>query len=50
MGVAMKFGVVIFPGSNCEYDCYYAVQAVIGKPAWAFPSLSNGQTPLHDHR
>ena len=28
----MKFGVIIFPGSNCDYDCYYAVQAVIGKP------------------
>src|SRR5262245_38373205 len=32
VGVAMKFGVVIFPGSNCDHDCYYAVQAVIGKP------------------
>jgi phosphoribosylformylglycinamidine synthase len=28
----MKFGVVIFPGSNCDHDCYYAVQAVLGKP------------------
>ncbi|HET9215415.1 MAG TPA: phosphoribosylformylglycinamidine synthase subunit PurQ [Terriglobia bacterium] len=28
----MKFGVVIFPGSNCDHDCYYAVQTVIGKP------------------
>jgi len=28
----MKFGVIIFPGSNCDYDCYYAVQTVIGKP------------------
>ena len=28
----MKFGVIIFPGSNCDYDCYYAVQAVVGKP------------------
>jgi len=28
----MKFGVVIFPGSNCDLDCYYAVHAVIGKP------------------
>jgi phosphoribosylformylglycinamidine synthase subunit PurQ / glutaminase len=28
----MKFGVIIFPGSNCEHDCYYAVQSVIGKP------------------
>ena len=29
----MKFGVVIFPGSNCEQDCFYAVQSVLGKPA-----------------
>src|SRR5437773_1308035 len=28
----MKFGVVIFPGSNCEQDCYYVIQSVLGKP------------------
>jgi phosphoribosylformylglycinamidine synthase subunit PurQ / glutaminase len=28
----MKFGVVIFPGSNCEQDCYYAIQSVLGQP------------------
>ena len=28
----MKFGVVTFPGSNCDHDCYYAVKAVTGKP------------------
>ena len=28
----MKFGVVVFPGSNCDHDCYYAVQTVTGKP------------------
>jgi len=28
----MKFGVVTFPGSNCDHDCYYAVQAATGKP------------------
>jgi len=28
----MKFGVVIFPGSNCEHDCYYVVESVIGQP------------------
>ena len=27
----MKFGVVIFPGSNCEHDCYYAIESVIGQ-------------------
>jgi phosphoribosylformylglycinamidine synthase I len=28
----MKFGVVIFPGSNCEHDCYYVIESVLGKP------------------
>jgi phosphoribosylformylglycinamidine synthase len=28
----MKFGVVVFPGSNCDHDCYYAVQTVTGQP------------------
>ncbi len=28
----MKFGVVTFPGSNCDHDCYYAVKSVTGKP------------------
>ena len=28
----MKFGVVVFPGSNCDQDCYYAIQAVVEKP------------------
>src|SRR5205085_12348005 len=22
--VAMKFGVIVFPGSNCDHDAYYA--------------------------
>jgi len=25
----MKFGVVIFPGSNCDHDCYYALKHVL---------------------
>jgi len=28
----MKFGVVIFPGSNCDHDCYYSIQSVTGQP------------------
>jgi phosphoribosylformylglycinamidine synthase len=28
----MKFGVVIFPGSNCDNDCYYAIKTVTGQP------------------
>jgi len=28
----MKFGVVIFPGSNCEQDCYYAIRSLLEQP------------------
>jgi len=29
----MKFGVVVFPGSNCDHDAYYAVTRNIGQQA-----------------
>ena len=29
----MKFGVVVFPGSNCDSDAHYAMNEVIGQPA-----------------
>ena len=41
----MKFGVVIFPGSNCDHDCYYAIESVIGKPVefiWHQDTSVNG--------
>jgi phosphoribosylformylglycinamidine synthase len=28
----MKFGVVIFPGSNCDQDAYFAVRDVLKQP------------------
>ena len=28
----MKFGVVVFPGSNCDHDTFYAIGNVLGKP------------------
>ncbi|HJQ70662.1 MAG TPA: phosphoribosylformylglycinamidine synthase subunit PurQ [Blastocatellia bacterium] len=28
----MKFGVVVFPGSNCDHDTYHVVSKVIGQP------------------
>jgi len=28
----MKFGVVVFPGSNCDYDAYAAIRHVLRKP------------------
>ena len=27
----MKFGVVVFPGSNCDHDCYHALKNVLQK-------------------
>ena len=29
----MKFGIVVFPGSNCDHDCYDAIHRVLGQPA-----------------
>ena len=29
----MKFGVIIFPGSNCDHDSWYAVNKAAGQPA-----------------
>jgi len=29
---AMKFGVVVFPGSNCDHDAYYALEGVLHQP------------------
>src|SRR5277367_2910744 len=28
----MKFGVVVFPGSNCDHDAWYAVSHNLGQP------------------
>ena len=28
----MKFGVVVFPGSNCDHDAYHALGMVLGQP------------------
>jgi len=29
----MKFGIVTFPGSNCDYDAYHAITEVLGEEA-----------------
>jgi len=29
----MKFGVIVFPGSNCDHDAFYAVSANLGHQA-----------------
>lgn len=28
----MKFGVVVFPGSNCDFDTFYALQDIVKQP------------------
>ena len=28
----MKFGVVVFPGSNCDHDAYHVVSKHVGQP------------------
>ena len=28
----MKFGVVVFPGSNCDRDCFYVVKDILKQP------------------
>jgi len=32
-----KFGIVIFPGSNCDHDCFHVIEKVMGQttiPLW----------------
>jgi len=41
----MKFGVVVFPGSNCDHDCYYVIESVIGRPA---DFIWHGETSLKE--
>lgn len=31
-GPKMRFGVVVFPGSNCDQDCFYVVREVLQQP------------------
>lgn len=33
-GPAVKFGVVVFPGSNCDHDAYYVVRKILGREAF----------------
>ena len=28
----MKFGIVVFPGSNCDHDCFYVINDILGQP------------------
>ena len=29
----IKFGVIVFPGSNCDADCLWAIKDVVGEKA-----------------
>lgn len=29
----LKFGIVVFPGSNCDHDCYHTIKHVLGHEA-----------------
>src|SRR5260370_40238984 len=29
----MKFGVIVFPGSNCDHDAYHVISKHVGQPA-----------------
>lgn len=29
----LRFGIVVFPGSNCDHDCYHTVKHVLGQEA-----------------
>ncbi|MDD5455092.1 MAG: phosphoribosylformylglycinamidine synthase subunit PurQ [Candidatus Ratteibacteria bacterium] len=41
----MKFGVVVFPGSNCDRDCFYTVKNVLKQPV---KYIWHKQTKLDD--
>ena len=33
----MRFGIVVFPGSNCDRDAHHVVTQVLGEPAALVP-------------
>lgn len=41
----MRFGVVVFPGSNCDADCYHVIDQVMGCPV---TYLWHGDQDLQD--
>ena len=28
----MKFGIIVFPGSNCDHDAYHVISKQVGQP------------------
>ena len=41
----MKFGVIVFPGSNCDHDCYWAVKKIGAEVDYIW----HAQTELHHY-
>ena len=45
----MKFAVVVFPGSNCDADCHYVIERILGAPVeyvWFRESLPKDITAV----
>jgi len=41
----MKFAIIVFPGSNCDHDCYHVLKHVLGQDAeyvWHKEALGDG--------
>ena len=36
----MKFAIVVFPGTNCDVDCFHVITQVFGQPASYVPHYS----------
>ncbi len=30
----LRFGIIVFPGSNCDYDAYHAITSIMGEEAY----------------
>lgn len=42
----MRFGIIVFPGSNCELDCQWVLRSVLGQPA---DLIWHKETALRDY-
>lgn len=43
----VKFAVVVFPGTNCDMDCYYVVKEVLGEEADYVWHMEEDLSPYH---
>ena len=41
----MKFGIIVFPGSNCDRDVVYVTRDLLGQPT---RTIWHEETDLHD--